>query len=179
MNKGAITYALPNWKKPFSLMALSFFFTFFILLGVDSVQAASLDFGWGTPIEITEKIERKGEKQYLVWPIQISNRSGKRWLPRLDIVAVTDTGKQYAPTPTLKVSASGEAASLASLENHLFPSVTRHAMVVFERIDPKAKVIHLYVGGLVDIPDREMKYLRITYKRSLSGWEWEDSSALE
>ncbi|TAK00893.1 MAG: hypothetical protein EPO39_15185 [Candidatus Manganitrophaceae bacterium] len=162
---------------------LAFFFTFLILFGLDSTQAASLDFAWGTPMEITGKIEskidRKGDKPYLIWPIQISNRTGKRWLPHLDVVAVTDTGKQYAPTPTLKVSASGEAASLANLESHLFPSVTRNAVVVFEKIDPEAKVIHFYVGGLIDIPERKMKYLRITYKRSPSGWKWEDSGALE
>ncbi|GEM_PF-6475319 len=158
---------------------LAFFFTFLIVLGLDSSQAASLDFAWGPPLEINEKIEKKGEKPYLVWPIQITNRTGKRWLPRLDIVAVTDTGKQYSPTPTMKVSTSGEAASLATLENHLFPSVTRNAVAVFEKVDPEAKVIHFYVGGLVDIPERKMKYLRITYKRSPSGWKWEESGALE
>jgi hypothetical protein len=147
--------------------------------GLDSSQAASLDFGWGTPLEVTEKIGKKGHKHYLAWPIQITNRTGKRWLPRLDVVAVTDTGKQYAPTPTMRVNLSEETASLAGMERHLFPSVTRKGVVVFEKIDLEAKVIHFYVGGLVDLPEREMKYLRITYKRSPSGWTWEDSGALE
>lgn len=160
---------------------ISFFlFSLFIVaLDVDSSWAASLDFGWGTPIKVKEKIAKKGHYHDLAWPIQISNGTGKRWLPRLDIVAVTDTGKQYAPTPTRKVTLSEEMASLANLESHLFPSVTRKAVVVFEKIDSAAKVIHFYVGGLVDVPEREMKYLRITYKRAPSGWTWEDAGALE
>lgn len=157
----------------------SFLFTFFIALGIDSPRAASLDFGWGTPIEVKEKIAKKGHQHYLAWPIQISNRTGKRWIPRLDIVAVTDTGKQYTPTPTMKILLFEEMASLANIESSLFPSVTRKAVVVFEKIDSEAKVIHFYVGGLIDVPEREMKYLRITYRRSPSGWKWEDSGALE
>jgi hypothetical protein len=157
----------------------AYFFTFLILLGVDSTWAASLDFGWGTPIEINDKVERKSPKQYLVWPIEISNRTPKRWVPHLDIVAVTDTGKQYAPTPAMKETVSGDRTSLAGLDHQLFPAVIRKAIAVFEEIDSEAKVIHFYVGGLIDIPERQMKYLRITYKRSPSGWKWEDSGALE
>lgn len=141
--------------------------------------ARSLDFGWGTPIELNEKMDKKGQKHYLVWPIEICNRTAKRWLPQLDIVAVTDTGRQYAPAPDLKEITSEDRMSLAGMHTQLFPSVIRKAIAVFEEIDSKAKVIHFYVGGLVDIPQREMKYLRITYKRSPSGWRWEESGALE
>ena len=188
MNRGAATHSLSTWKPSMirtnrmirtRRIVFALFFIFFIGHSLDSSQAASLDFGWGKPIEITEKGERRGERQYLVWPIQITNRTGRRWLPHLDIVAVTDTGKQYAPTPGMRVSAPGDIASLAGLGEHLFPSVTRKATVVFEKIDPEAKVIHFYVGGLIDKPEREMKYLRITYRRSASGWKWEDSGALE
>lgn len=156
-----------------------------VLAGAGAPRAgASLDFGWGPPLQVTQG-KLKAEKIYLAWPIQISNHTPKRWGPDLDIVAVTDTGFQYKPVPELKVSArhSGQGPEpLTALQSTLFPPATRRAVAVFEDVDPKASIIYFYVGGLVQDASGNSDngvYLRITYKHTLSGWNWEGMSLLE
>ncbi|MBI3610166.1 MAG: hypothetical protein HY204_05635 [Nitrospirae bacterium] len=165
-----------------------FLFSVFILSGAHgTIWAASLDFGWGRPIDLKQKTDVN--KSYLAWPIQITNSTGKRVVPNLDVVAVTNTGKQYAPLSTVKVDAPsphGDFLSISALHSNIFPSATRSTIAVFENMDPKAGVIHFYVGGLVlpepsgDPPQAgSTTYLRITYKRSQTGWEWEGTSVLK
>ena len=143
------------------------------------VFGSSLDFGWGQPVEV----KTRPQTRYLVWPIQISNPGPGRLTPNLEIVAVTDTGKQYHPTETAKVSfpaGGGDVASVAALQTHIFPSVTRRAAVVFERFDPRANVVHFYVGGLTQAgSNRSSPYLHVTYTRSGAGWTWRGTSVLE
>ena len=72
-----------------------------------------------------------------------------------------------------------EVLSVSNLEKDIFPLATRKAVAVFENVDPKANEIHFYVGGLVASasPDvEEMTYMKITYSRALSGWEWKETS---
>lgn len=160
--------------------------TVFILTGVSvSSAAAYLDFGWGTPVLLTHK-GKNLQETYVAWPIQISNNTNQRLVPQLDIVAVTDTGKQYSPASGLKVSPqedSKEITSLADLRNNIFPAVTRRALAIFKDIDPKATVIHFYIGGLENggNPAKEnTKYLRITYKKRLrTGWELDSTDVME
>ena len=150
-----------------------------LLAAATPAFSAALDFGWGPPIEV--KVHPKD--RYLVWPIQISNSGPVRMTPSLEIVAVTDTGKQYIPEETAEVhmpAATEEIISVAALQAHIFPSATRRAAVVFERFDPRAKVVHFYVGGLTQGPtSRSSPYLHVTYKRSGAGWTWQSTSVLE
>jgi hypothetical protein len=157
--------------------------TVFFAGGTASATASSLDFGWGQPVAVKP---RPGKSSFLVWPIQISNRTAKKLVPQLDLVAVTDTGKQYHSQATVKVSTaaspSGETLSVAALQSTMFPSVTRQAFAVFENVDPHARVIHFYVGGLetpaAANPGQDV-YLRVTYTRSKTGWVWSGTSVLE
>lgn len=144
--------------------------------------AAPLDFGWGTPFSVSEKTTAKDHKDYLAWPIHISNRTGKRSPVLLDVVAVTDTGRQYAPVSTLRIQPPVEYQNITALQNMIFPMVTLRAVALFEDVDPKAGVIHFYIGGLLDskIGEKEkMNYLRITYVRHTNGWVWDGSHVLE
>lgn len=165
-------------KKFTTTLTLFLFVTLIMVFGSGISVAAALDFGWGTPVLLKEK----PSKVYLAWPIQISNNTDKRLIPYLDIVVVTNTGKQYSPLSTLKIP-YGDFLNIAALRSNLFPSATRRAIAVFENVDPMASVIHLYVGGLVQptpaASKEDMAYLRITYKRSSTGWEWEETSVLK
>ena len=160
----------------------------YFLMGLSvSSAAASLDFGWGTPVILTQKPSPATTKTYIAWPIQISNNTGYRLIPNLDIVAVTDTGKQYSPVPDMKIKTSNysEMLTISDLKNNIFPMVTRRAVAVFSNIDPKANVIHFYIGGLKDTGIRkaktteDMQYLQITYKRAKKGWTWDSTNVLE
>ena len=142
----------------------------------------SLDFGWGPPIYRKAQIDEK--KGYLAWPIQISNYTGKKLLPLLDIVAVTDTGRQYAPNSKILASmAPGDMLSLSGLHTSIFPQATRRSMVVFEDFDPKINRIHFYIGGLTQasgkVGSEHQKYLQITYTRAGGVWKWEKTGVLE
>jgi hypothetical protein len=146
-------------------------------------MAASVDFGWGTPIEMPEKTKRNEVKKYLAWPVQISNSTGKKLNQQIDIVAVTNTRKQYTPVSNLRVKIRnrGEIVPLSSMQGGIFPRVIRKTIVIFKEIDPKATAIDFYVGGLSEGAEEGLnqKYFRITYKRSSSGWRWDGTSVLE
>ena len=146
--------------------------------------AADLDFGWGSPIQLSEKPNSDQDQTYLAWPIQVRNSTQKRLAPHLEIVAVTDTGRQYTPNSRTTVRGpirSVQVVNFSDFKSGIFPSVTRQTVVLFENVDPMASTIDFYVGGLVGThPTGEKKrtYLRITYRRVLSGWIWEEISAL-
>lgn len=150
-----------------------------------STVAASLDFGWGVPIMFPAKSKQSEiKKNYMAWPVQISNYSKRRLVPLLDIVAVTDTGKQYSPVRNKLVRdlESDEMVNISDIEDKIFPDVTRRSIILFSDIDPKANIIHFYVGGLREadlITTKDIKYLKITYKRSPAGWKWESINFLE
>jgi len=150
-----------------------------LFAGTTPVFASSLDFGWGPPVEVRSR----SQTRYLVWPIQISNPGPGKLTPTLEIVAVTDTGKQYAAQQAATVSvpvSAGQVVSMAALQTAIFPSATRRAAVVFEQFDPHARVVHLYVGGLTQAAlSRSSPYLHVTYVRSGSGWTWKGTSVLE
>jgi hypothetical protein len=170
--------------KHLTLIIILFLCTVFIFDGVyKTTAAASLDFGWGPPIDL--KQEGNTIKSYLVWPIQISNRTGRRLVPHLDIVAVTNTGRQFSPLSTVKItgpSSYGVLTRISDLCSNLFPSAMISGMAVFGNMDPKVNGIDFYVGGLIvsesPVAD-ERTYLRITYKRTRAGWEWEDTGVLK
>lgn len=150
-----------------------------LVAGTTPVCASSLDFGWGPPVEV----KLRPQTRYLVWPIQISNPGPRRITPNLEIVAVTDTGKQYFPAEAAKVSmpaGGGEVVSVAALQTNIFPSAIRRAAVVFDQFDPRARVVHLYVGGLTPTAsNRSSPYLHVTYTRAGAGWIWQSTSVLE
>jgi len=156
----------------------------FILAGISvSSAAAALDFGWGTPVLLANK-GKSVRESYVAWPIQISNNTRHRLTPQIDIVVVTDTGKQYSPVSGVQVKNqdSREMVSLADIKGNIFPSVTRRALAVFKDIDPKATVIHFYIGGLEDGENRvreKSSYLKVTYKRLHKGWKLEGTDVME
>ena len=152
-----------------------------LFLGVDkaSLAASPLDFGWGSPI-LVEKKSKRDKTMVLAWPIQVRNNTARLLSPQLEIIAVTDTGRQYSPDPAIRVRHSHHSQpmiAITELRDGIFPSVTQNTVVVFQEIDPKTSRIDFYVGGLVDLDlVGEKRYLKITYKRILSGWEWEGMS---
>lgn len=157
----------------------------FLIIFSVSTAAASLDFGWGAPIIFPAK-NKQGEinKNYMAWPIQISNYSKHRLVPFLDIVAVTNTGKQYSPVrkKLVRDHESEEMLNISEIEDKIFPDVTRRSIILFSDIDPKASIIHFYVGGLKEteiVTTKDVKYLKITYKRSPDGWKWDGVNFLE
>jgi hypothetical protein len=85
----------------------------------------------------------------------------------------------------IKTSTYGDMLTVSDLKSNIFPMVTRRAAAVFSNIDPKAKVIHFYIGGLKDTGIRkaktteDMQYLQITYKRAKKGWIWDSTNVLE
>ncbi|MFQ5589320.1 MAG: hypothetical protein ACE5F7_10825 [Nitrospiria bacterium] len=143
-----------------------------------SLTAATLDFGWGTPFIL----QLKGERPYLAWPIQVHNATNKRYFAQVDVVAVTDTGNQYPALTGLHVEQPVKIKNLGLLRNNIFPEVTQRAIAVFEPVDPRATVLHFYVGGVVGVSPKvqsEITYFRVTYRRTKTGWEWDGSTALE
>ena len=158
-----------------------------IILAFTSVSfssvAASFDFGWGAPIVFSKKQKSNVHETYMAWPIQISNSTRQRLIPNLDIVAVTNTGRQYSPIPELKAdhSEGADMVSLSELKSNIFPEVTRRAIAIFKGVDPKATVINFYIGGLDEENSGrgEDKYLRITYKRYKTGWKLDSTNVLE
>ena len=171
--------------KPFHPIGVSLLCTIFLTIGMDRpLSAAALDFGWGAPIHIRQTSKGKNEQINLAWLIQVSNNTNQRLVPRLDIVAVTDTGRQYTPASSPGVNIPvphEEVGNITGLASGVFPNATRRAVAVFQDIDPKASMIHFYVGGLVrpnSGSTRQVTYLRITYKRVLSGWKWTEISDL-
>ena len=105
-------------KKSMTIFFLFLLITLIMVGGGGVSIAAALDFGWGTPV----LLKQKSSKSYLAWPIQISNNTDKRLIPYLDLVVVTDTGKQYSPLPTLKIP-YGDFLSIDALQSHLFGRV--------------------------------------------------------
>ena len=171
--------------KRFNMRIVALITTIFITAGISiSSAAASLDFGWSTPVVLANKEKKNVRETYIAWPIQISNSTKQKLVPALDIVAVTNTGKQYSPIPELKVShqEGREMLSLTELKGNIFPSVTRRAMAIFKNIDPKATIVHFYIGGLDGrgrVDREDIKYLRVTYKRLRTGWELESTDVIE
>jgi len=158
----------------------SLFISILISIGpLPSVASvSSLDFGWGSPI----LINRPGQKQLLAWPIQITNPTKRPWFAKLDVVAVTNTGKQYNAISDANVAHFDGISPLSVLKSHIFPAVTRQTIALFEGVDPGATVIHFYVGGIVNASQKEGKepqYFRVTYQRTADAWLWKGSNILE
>ncbi len=169
-----------NIKRKFhSIIQTVFILGLILVMPLTSLAAiSSLDFGWGSPI----LIKQSGQKQMLAWPIQISNPTKKPWFAKLDVVAVTDTGKQYSTISNPDIEDIDGISPLSVLKSHIFPSVTRRTIALFEEVDPKATLIHFYVGGIVDPSQKEQgetRYFRITYQRTVEGWKWNGSNILE
>ena len=168
-------------KNPFGNLILLLSATLFLVSFQGPAFATALDFGWGEPV-LVHNAQKKDGGNFLAWPIQIDNNTGQRLVPHLDIVAVTDTRKQYHSDPSQRAWArvlDKEVMSVSNLEKDFFPMASRKAVAVFENVDPKARMIHFYVGGLVKSASPEvekMTYLRITYSRVLSRWEWQETS---
>ena len=169
-------------KNPYRNLFLLLSVILFLVTFQGSAVAAALDFGWGQPVVVKKKAKREEGGSYLAWPIQIGNNTHQRLVPHLDIVAVTDTRKQYHSNPVERVwvrDLDMEVQSVSNLERDIFPMATRKAVVVFENVDPEAREIHFYVGGLVASASpeiEEMTYMKITYSRVHSGWEWKETS---
>ena len=171
----------PKMRNPFKNLLLFLSAILFLVTFQGSAVAAALDFGWGQPVVVKKKALRKDGGSYLAWPIQIGNNTHQRIVPHLDIVAVTDTRKQYHSDPAERVwvrDLDKEVLTVSNLEKDIFPMATRKAVVVFDNVDPKASEIHFYVGGLVASASpeiEEMTYMKITYRRVHSGWEWKET----
>lgn len=177
-------YARGEMMKRLVQIIASIIFMALILPGIPGRSFAStLDFGWASPFVMTQR--SKNGNINMAWPIQIINDTRRRLIPSLEIVAVMDNGRQYYPTPQIRAKGGGsseECVSLSSLQTALFPSVSQRAIVVFEDLDPKASMVDFYVGGLETGGPMDLKekvYLKITYRRSSSGWELEGISSLE
>lgn len=166
-----------KWKTLGVIIGL--FATLFLGVGKAPLAASPFDFGWSSPI-VVEKKSKGRLTTYLAWPIQLRNNTVRLLSPQLEIVAVTDTGRQYNPDPAIHVHRPPHRYPLVAMTDMgdgIFPSVTQNTVAVFQQIDPKASRIDFYVGGLVDLDlVGEKRYLKITYKRILSGWEWEGTS---
>lgn len=175
-----VRFGLEGGKRKRLSLLSALFFSVFTMLSVfpAASTAATLDFGWGSPFVL----HQKEEKRYLAWPIQVSNSTNKRCFAQVDVVAVTDTGNQYTALTGLHIGKPVNIKNLGVLKNHIFPDVTQRAIAVFEEIDPRAALLHFYVGGVVEVSPRiqeEIKYFRVTYRRTQTGWEWNGSNTLE
>lgn len=140
--------------------------------------ADTLDFGWGSPFVL----HQKGNQHFLAWPIQVSNSTKKRIFAQIDVVVVTDTGIQYTALAKLPEDNLVNVRNVSVLNNNIFPSVTQRTVVVFESVDPRATLLHFYVGGVMNsslsVQEKD-RYFRVTYRRTKTGWEWNGSNALE
>jgi hypothetical protein len=136
----------------------------------------SVDLGWGTPSVVSQK-SGKARRNILVWPVQLSNNTPHRKSPVLEIVAVTNTGRQYSAPPLEKVTvvSLGEVPGIKGFNEGLFPQASLQGFAVFNDFDLNATRISFYVGGLFETsngnPDSN-KFVLITYERKGSGWEW-------
>jgi hypothetical protein len=166
-------------------MKMTILKNFLILLCLThSAFAASLDIGWGIPAILSEKIDKSNHK-VLLWPIQVSNGTSSKRHPLLDIVAVTNTGKQYNATRLSKGNLGRYAALVSdttSTKGAIFPAAAMQGFAIFEDIDPKAGSLYFYIGGLMeDVKSRKeiKKYIRITYKKIGQDWKWVDTDTVE
>jgi hypothetical protein len=150
------------------------------VVGAGSAAAAtSLDFGWSSPITVSCHPPHV-RSFYTVWSIQVGNSTPKRLAPNVEITAVTDTGREYSPLPT--VAAKGPLdGNIAALHRPMFPAVMRRVAAVFEDVDLEATMLHFYVGGLVvdPTPEAHPVYLRVTYRRSGSTWKQVGTNTVE
>jgi hypothetical protein len=152
--------------------------------GPACAESGSLDFGWSKPV--APHIKGKKSAPYLVWPIQIVNNSTGVLTPSLGVVAVTNTGHQYIPLPFAAVAPDApyeELYTLDGLHTQMFPRVTRRAVAVFEKVDPKAQEIRFYVSGLVRPGPRRTSggtsYVLVTFERVKDDWQWVSTEFLE
>ncbi len=84
---------------------------------------------------------------------------------------------QYAALTDLHTHQPVNVRNLGVLKNNIFPDVTQRAIAIFEDVDPQATLLHLYVGGLVEVSAHlreEIKYFRVTYSAhpNRMGMEW-------
>jgi len=160
-----------------------------LLLGLapaPTAAAQNLDFGWSRPVQATQVKGGKHRGEYLVWPIQIVNSSGRVLTPSLTVVAVTNTGRQYMPLPYMGVrpdAAGDEVYTLDQLKGQMFPMVTRRAAVVFDGVDPRAQEIRFYVRGLVRPGPQTVSsggsYVMVTFEKVEGKWTWVSTDFLE
>lgn len=149
-----------------------------------AAEHGSLDFGWSQPV--TPHIKGKKGTPYLVWPIQVVNNTSRVLTPSLGVVAVTNTGRQYTSLPYAAVAPDGpyeELYTLDGLHSQMFPTVTRRAAAVFERVDPGAREIRFYVSGLVRPEARRTSggtpYVLVTFERVKDEWKWVSTEFLQ
>lgn len=173
-NQGGF-YKMSSSKKVF-LLILVFSAITLVRPVTGSANPLSVDLGWGTPSLVSQK-SGKAIRNTLVWPVQLSNNTPHRKSPVLEVVAVTNTGRQYAALPLEKVTvvSLGEVPGIKGFNEGLFPQASLQGFAVFNDFDPNATRISFYLGGLFETfngnPDSN-KFILITYERKGSGWEW-------
>ncbi len=158
---------------------LIFLFSFSITLvrpATGFASSMSVDLGWGKPSVVSQK-SGKAHRNILVWPVQLSNNTPHRISPALEIVAVTNTGRQYSAPPLEKVTvvSLGEVPGIKGFNEGLFPQASLQGFAVFNDFDLNATRISFYVGGLIETSNGNSdsnKFVLITYERKGSGWEW-------
>lgn len=145
--------------------------------GPARADSGALDFGWSRPV--LPHVKGKSAEPYLLWPIQIVNSSDRVLTPSINVVAVTNTGRQYMPLPYAAVAPDGpyeEVYTLDGLRTEMFPNVTRRAVAVFEKVDPNAREIRFYVSGLIrpgaHATGRSGQYVLVTFERRDKEWAW-------